>query len=144
MALGSTNRKVLCIVGDGACMFGLQGLWTAAKYRIPVIFVVLRNRAYMVDRTLKALDRKVYIGTDLGTPDIQFAALARAMGIESTQVANPDEISPALKSAWHSEQPYLLEFLVEEANPRRILPDTLWAPWLSPHASAEYPTPFGR
>ncbi|HOM15740.1 MAG TPA: thiamine pyrophosphate-binding protein, partial [Thermoguttaceae bacterium] len=33
------ERPVLAIIGDGSAMYGFQGLWTAARYRIPVTFL---------------------------------------------------------------------------------------------------------
>ena len=33
--LASPKRRVVACLGDGSTMFGLQGLWTLAKYRIP-------------------------------------------------------------------------------------------------------------
>ena len=34
------ERPVLAILGDGATLYGVQGLWTAARYQIPVIFLI--------------------------------------------------------------------------------------------------------
>ena len=45
--LASPNRRVVACLGDGSTMFGLQGLWTLAKYRIPLVVIVFNNRAYM-------------------------------------------------------------------------------------------------
>jgi benzoylformate decarboxylase len=45
--LAAPKRRVVACLGDGSCMFGIQGLWTLAKYRIPLLVVVFNNRAYM-------------------------------------------------------------------------------------------------
>jgi benzoylformate decarboxylase len=45
--LASPSRRVIACLGDGSTMFGIQGLWTLAKYRVPLIVIVFNNRAYM-------------------------------------------------------------------------------------------------
>src|SRR4029450_6476706 len=46
-ALASPKRRVVACLGDGSAMFGIQGLWTLAKYRVPLLVIVFNNRAYM-------------------------------------------------------------------------------------------------
>ncbi|MFE3761186.1 thiamine pyrophosphate-binding protein [Streptomyces sp. NPDC059104] len=48
--MGDPSRPVVAVLGDGCTLFGLQGLWSAAHYRVPVTFVVMNNGEY---RTLK-------------------------------------------------------------------------------------------
>ncbi|EST32916.1 thiamine pyrophosphate-binding protein [Streptomyces roseochromogenus] len=48
--MGDPTRPVVAVLGDGCTLFGLQGLWSAAHYRVPVTFVVMNNGEY---RTLK-------------------------------------------------------------------------------------------
>ncbi len=42
------DRPVLALLGDGATLYGLQGLWSAARYQIPVTFVVCNNAQYQI------------------------------------------------------------------------------------------------
>ena len=37
------DRPVLALIGDGSAMYGIQGLWTAAHYRMPVTFVIVQQ-----------------------------------------------------------------------------------------------------
>ncbi|MGC4950363.1 thiamine pyrophosphate-binding protein [Streptomyces sp. DT224] len=48
--MGDPTRPVVAVLGDGCTLFGLQGLWSAAHYRVPATFVVMNNGEY---RTLK-------------------------------------------------------------------------------------------
>jgi benzoylformate decarboxylase len=48
----AAGRPAVCFVGDGGSLFSIHALWTAAKYRIPSIFVCFVNREY---RLLKEL-----------------------------------------------------------------------------------------
>ena len=38
------DRPVLAILGEGAAMYGIQGLWSAAHHRVPVTFVICQQR----------------------------------------------------------------------------------------------------
>jgi benzoylformate decarboxylase len=134
--LALPDRPVVAFLGDGAFMFGAQGIWTAAKWRLPILFVVFHNRAYMVDRSQKAWDRGDYPGTDIGDPDIRFADLARSLGVEGYRIEAPEKLRPAAESALKSGRPALLECIMEEKNPRRIFEDIQWQPWLAIHASS--------
>jgi thiamine pyrophosphate-dependent acetolactate synthase large subunit-like protein len=41
-------RPVVAVVGDGASLYGIQSLWSAAHYRVGLLFVVLANGRYAV------------------------------------------------------------------------------------------------
>ena len=38
--LANPDRPVLAVVGDGASMYTVQALWTAARYNIPVVYAI--------------------------------------------------------------------------------------------------------
>jgi benzoylformate decarboxylase len=42
------DRPVLALLGEGASLYGIQGLWTAARYKIPVVFVICNNAQYQI------------------------------------------------------------------------------------------------
>ena len=42
------ERPVLALLGEGAAAYGIQGLWSAAKYNIPVVFVICNNAQYQI------------------------------------------------------------------------------------------------
>ena len=46
--LALPDRPVVALIGDGSAMYTVQGLWTAAHDRIPVIFVILNNTSYRI------------------------------------------------------------------------------------------------
>ena len=65
--LASRNRRVVACLGDGSTMFGLQGLWTLAKYRVPLTVIVFNNRAYMaVKNQFRGSEERVRIAAEMG------------------------------------------------------------------------------
>jgi len=112
--LAAPERPVVCIVGDGSFMYAPQALWTAARYRLNVLTVVLDNREY---RILKhGLDRMEgvsaasgsYVGLDLGDPGIDFVALAASHGIAARRVDGADELEQAVGEGLGAGEPQLL------------------------------------
>ncbi len=117
--LASPNRRVVACLGDGCTMFGLQGLWTLAKYRVPLAVIVFNNRAYMaVKNQFRGSEERVRIaaamGAELTGPDLNFARLAETFGIFGQRVEQPDAIEPALKRALEQNGPALVDVVIAQ------------------------------
>jgi benzoylformate decarboxylase len=120
VALGTSRRPVVALVGDGSALFGLQALWTAAKYQIPVIMVVLDNQGYAAIKWGFSMypDRRASQGADLGCDlgDVNFPQLAHAFGINSQHVEHPLSIAPVLKQAIKEKKPTLIDISVDPCD----------------------------
>src|SRR5919199_6459340 len=46
LALRGTGRLPVSVLGDGDLLMGATALWTAARYRLPLLVVVANNRSY--------------------------------------------------------------------------------------------------
>lgn len=109
------DRPALAILGDGAALYGLQSLWTAAKYNIPVTFLVLNNRQYQVLMTgsqglnLEHAVRNEFLGLDLSTPPIDYLSLARGYGVEAERIDNLDALVKAVRTSLYGDKPRLIE-----------------------------------
>jgi benzoylformate decarboxylase len=117
--LASPKRRVVACLGDGSTMFGLQGLWTLAKYRIPLLVIVFNNRAYMaVKNQFRGSEERVRIAAEMGAeitgPEINFARIAETFGIHGERVEHPDAIEPALKRAMEQTGPALVDVVISQ------------------------------
>jgi len=117
--LGSPDRRVVACLGDGSTMFGIQGLWTLAKYRVPLLVIVFNNRAYMaVKNQFRGSEERIRIAAEMGAeiagPDVNFARLAETFGIFGERVERPEAIEPALKRALEQNGPVLLDVLIAQ------------------------------
>jgi acetolactate synthase I/II/III large subunit len=103
------GRFSVAIQSDGDMMMGPGSLWTAAHHRIPILFVMFNNRAYhrQTQHILRAGLRhgrgtsdSSKIGTAIDDPNIDFAMLARSMGVHGEgPIENPNDLAPALRRA---------------------------------------------
>ena len=90
LALRGSGRLAIGICGDGDFLMGATALWTAARYRIPLLVVVANNRSFYNDevhqeRMARQRGRPVenkWIGQRLADPEIDIAGLARAQGAQ--------------------------------------------------------------
>ena len=122
--LANPGKPVLAVVGDGASLYTVQALWTAARYNIPVVYAICNNRSYRIlkvnmDTYLRHMldDREresEYVGMDFANP-LDLAALAQALGVASEKVEDPAAIGPALEKAFASGKPYLLDVSIDGA-----------------------------
>ncbi len=112
------DRPVLAVLGDGSAMYGIQGLWTAARYRLPVTFVITNNREYRILKDcaqvlkLPASMADRFEGLDLAGPEIDYVALARSLGVRAQRAQSPDELSAAAAESLAGDQPRVIEVLV--------------------------------
>ena len=122
LKLAQPDRPVLAVVGDGASMYTVQALWTAATFNIPVVYAICNNRAYRIlkvnmDIYLKRMlndDARIseYTGMDFANP-LDLAAMAQALGVASEKITDPAQIAPAARRMFDRGQPGLLDISID-------------------------------
>ena len=119
--LGAPDRPVVCSIGDGAVMYSASGFWTMARYGLPILTVVWNNLNYQTVRTNfhtfggEMAKQKKYPEVYLGEPEIDFVMLARAQGIQGSEVREPKDLKAALRrgvDAITAGEPYVLDVRV--------------------------------
>lgn len=117
------QRPVLALIGDGSAMYGIQGLWTAAHYRLPVTFVICNNTQYKILKDcakvlkLPAALAGRFEGLDVVGPKIDYVGLARSLGVGACRVNEPDELSQRVSQSLAGDMPQLIEVPVQEPPP---------------------------
>src|SRR5580700_6789257 len=84
--LAQPGRPVVCVLGEGSAQYGITALWTAAAYRVPVTFLVLRNDEYMILKWFAQFEQ-VSGAPGLDLPGLDVASVAEAYGVPSQEVA---------------------------------------------------------
>src|SRR6202035_1774176 len=102
------GRLSVNIQNDGDLMYAPGVLWTSAHHRIPLLNVMHNNRAYHqevmhLQRMANRHQRDITtasIGTTLLDPNIDFATVARGMGVHGEgPITDPKDLGPALRRA---------------------------------------------
>ncbi|MFJ3669904.1 thiamine pyrophosphate-binding protein [Streptomyces sp. NPDC090106] len=108
-ALADPGRPVVAVLGDGCTLFGLQGLWSAARQNAPVLFVVMNNGAY---RTLQDTYASLGApgpcpGTDLGPLD--FTRAAEFFGVDAVRARSAGHLRELVSGAGELTGPLLVD-----------------------------------
>jgi thiamine pyrophosphate-dependent acetolactate synthase large subunit-like protein len=114
LRMGLPGRPVVAVLGDGSTMYAIQALWSAARYDVGVLIIVLANGCYAV---MDALARRQ--GCAPAWPRfeaVDIGAVARALGCPSVRVETHDQLVSALDDALPGlatrAEPLLLEAVV--------------------------------
>jgi benzoylformate decarboxylase len=116
ISMALPGRPIAVMVGDGSAMYGIQGLWTAAHERLPITYIVANNRGYRIIKERLVSFRKTdrFTGMDLRDPDIDFVSLAESFGLAARRVTDAQDIAPALREAFASGAPNLVDIRVAD------------------------------
>ncbi len=92
------SRPVVCVLGEGSAQYGITALWTAVAYKLPVTFLVMRNEEYMILKWFATLEQ-VEGAPGLELPGLDTAAVARAYGMQATDVDGREQLTESLREA---------------------------------------------
>jgi benzoylformate decarboxylase len=144
--IGEPNRQVVCLVGDGAMLFGqIEALWTAARYDIPVTVIVFNNLSYDGERNriyrgsplaAKKETRGLWrdISCFLGNPEVDFVGLADSFEIQGQRANNPEEFVESLQAAAKvtaDGRPFLIDLRVMQLDTSGKPTEQTWYPDIS-------------
>jgi acetolactate synthase-1/2/3 large subunit len=113
------DRVVVSLVGDGGFGQNPAVLASAVEQQAAVVWVVMNNLAF---GTIAGLE-KAHFGTTFGTVfrhndqpySPNFAAVAKAYGVDAVRIESADQFKPALEHAVACGKPYLLDVIMENA-----------------------------
>ncbi|MGX1308122.1 thiamine pyrophosphate-dependent acetolactate synthase large subunit-like protein [Amorphus suaedae] len=128
LALKDSGRLVVGMMGDGEFLGAPTALWTAAHYRVPVLFVVTNNRSYYTDEIQQEAvavhrDRppeNKWIGQRIDEPAIDIAGVAADMGVKTepaiTEVGQLQAAFERGLAAVEAGEAYLLEISLDSSR----------------------------
>ncbi len=100
------------VMGDGSFGFTCGELETAARYRLPITFIVIANGSYgWIKAGQKSGYGQRYFSVDFSATD--HAAVASAFGVKSRRVTDPNELGQALKEALAHGGPSLVDIVCQ-------------------------------
>jgi len=118
--VAAPDKQVVDIAGDGSFLMTCHDLATCVENDIPVVVCIFDNRYLgMVRQWQELFFDKRYLHTNLGiTPD--FIKLGEAFGCYAERVEKPEDLKSALKNAFESGKPAVLDMIVGKED--KVLP----------------------
>jgi len=123
--LAKTDKEVVTLDGDGSFMITQSELATAVQYDVPIVSCVLNNYGWLSIRDLQmdvyGKERKYvteFIRKKTGKLyNVDFVKLGQAYGCYTERVDKPEDVQEAIKRAFKSGQPSLLEIPTAYEHP---------------------------
>ncbi|HZH20714.1 MAG TPA: thiamine pyrophosphate-dependent enzyme, partial [Geodermatophilus sp.] len=114
-AVACPDRPVVALQADGSAMYTVQALWTMAREQLDVTVLLYDNGSYAIlqhelSRVGAAEDgKRAGELLHLGTPSLDFVALATGMGVPATRATTAEELADQLRSALAEPGPHLVQ-----------------------------------
>lgn len=103
------KERVTLITGDGSFHMNCNELVTLKSYRLPVAVVIMNNSVLGMVRQWQ----KLFYGNRFSETDphraTDFAALAKAYGVEGMTVTRQQDVLPALEKAYSLNAPVVID-----------------------------------
>jgi benzoylformate decarboxylase len=119
--LALPDRPVVGIIGDGSALYTTQALWTAARYNIGAIFVILNNTSYRILKqrlhAMQGISHQVdqYVGMELIDPAVDFLSLSRSFGVKAERAKTVHEATDLLAQAIKDGGPMLIDVTLDRS-----------------------------
>ncbi|WP_274918728.1 benzoylformate decarboxylase [Streptomyces sp. WZ-12] len=102
-----TSRPVVGLIGDGSFQYSVQAIWTAAQHKLPIVYVVMRNKEYSILKSFAELEETPGVpGLDL--PGIDIVSLAHGFGCRAVAVDTTQDLERAFTQALTAETPTVI------------------------------------
>ena len=116
ISLALPGRPIAAMVGDGSAMYACRACGPRRIIELPITYVIANNRGYRIIKERLVSFRKTdkFTGMDIREPDIDFVSLAKSFGLAARRVTDPQDIAPALREAFASGKPNLIDMRVAD------------------------------
>lgn len=111
--VGCPHKRVINIAGDGSFRMNANELATVARYKLPIIEIIMNNSALgMVRQWQHLFFNKRFSNTTLGG-DVDFVKLAQAYNIKGMRLDDKAKVEEVLKEALDYDGPVLIECIID-------------------------------
>jgi benzoylformate decarboxylase len=106
--LAQPDRPVLALIGDGAMHYTVSALWTAARYQVPVTFVIANNAQYAA---LAGFSQMLDVpqASYLDIPGLDVVKIADGYGVAAHRIEDLAELTHVVKAGMAATGPRLVE-----------------------------------
>lgn len=114
MSLETPDRPVIAFTGDGGLMMCAGELSTAAQHAAKLCIVVFNDSSLSLIAIKQ--EQRQFARSGVGFAGTDFATIARGFGLQGYSAADIDEYRDALKKAFESGRPSLIDVRVDPSG----------------------------
>jgi len=109
------SAQVVLLLGDGAAGFSLMDVDTLVRHRLPVVMICGNNGIWGLEKHPMQALYGYDVAADL-QPQCRYDQVVSALGGAGELVTRPADIAPALRRAFDSGAPYLVNVATDPKN----------------------------
>ncbi|GII02598.1 acetolactate synthase [Planobispora takensis] len=110
--LARPSSQVVLLLGDGAAGFSLMDVDTLVRHRLPVVMICGNNGMWGLEKHPMQMLYGYDVAADL-QPQCRYDQVVTALGGGGELVTDPTEIGPALRRAFDSGVPYMVNIATD-------------------------------
>ena len=126
---GRPDKTVVNIAGDGCFRMNMNEIATAARYKVPIIQVVLNNHVLGMVRQWQNLFYGQRYSNTLLDDSVDFVAVSKALGANASKITSIEEFETEFKKALTADGPTVLDVMIDSD-------DKVW-PMVAPGAAID-------
>ena len=107
--LAMPDRQVVSVAGDGGVAYSIMELITAVTHKLPLTLFIMNNQSYAMEKNRMIVEGLDPLGSQIPNPD--YAALAKACGVESIRVSKSEDLEPSIRQALSSRTTSVVEIM---------------------------------
>src|SRR5580698_9482780 len=102
-----TGRPVIAAIGDGSLQYSVQSLYTAARQKLKLIYIVPCNDEYAILKEFAILEKTPKVPA-LDLPGLNIVETAKAFGCVGVTANTTEEIKETFRTALEADGPTLI------------------------------------
>lgn len=126
---GRPDKTVVNIAGDGCFRMNMNEIATAARYKVPIIQVVLNNHVLGMVRQWQNLFYGQRYSNTVLDDSVDFVAVSKALGANASKITSIEEFETEFKKALTADGPTVLDVMIDSD-------DKVW-PMVAPGAAID-------
>ena len=126
---GRPDKTVVNIAGDGCFRMNMTEIATAARYKVPIIQVVLNNHVLGMVRQWQNLFYGQRYSNTVLDDSVDFVAVSKALGANASKITSIEEFETEFKKALTADGPTVLDVMIDSD-------DKVW-PMVAPGAAID-------
>lgn len=126
---GRPDETVVNIAGDGCFRMNMNEIATAARYKVPIIQVVLNNHVLGMVRQWQNLFYGQRYSNTVLDDSVDFVAVSKALGANASKITSIEEFETEFKKALTADGPTVLDVMIDSD-------DKVW-PMVAPGAAID-------
>ena len=126
---GRPDKTVVNVAGDGCFRMNMNEIATAARYKVPIIQVVLNNHVLGMVRQWQNLFYGQRYSNTVLDDSVDFVAVSKALGANASKITSIEEFETEFKKALTADGPTVLDVMIDSD-------DKVW-PMVAPGAAID-------